>query len=183
MFAGSCSNIGQGPCSLLLHASLRVPHQLRENAQNSSVDGHLGLNIRATHYVPDRAESWGLWSNVASAKAGSIRSADVRYTSTTIMLSSLWLMSSTSRGTMPVFTTTSIRSLSPSVRYEMAQHASDKTSLSVRWSSWIREGSTWRTKKGINPGQQTFQAKDSPAGLQTGVDKGSCFDISWTTST
>lgn len=34
----------------------------------------------------------------------------------TMTLSSLWLMSSTSRGTMPVFTTTSIRSLSPSDR-------------------------------------------------------------------
>lgn len=46
---------------------------MRKNAQNSSVDGQLGLNIRATHYVPDRAESRGLWSNVASVKAGSYR--------------------------------------------------------------------------------------------------------------
>lgn len=37
--------------------------------------------------------------------------------------------------------------------------------------------------KSINPGQQTSPAEDSPAGLQRGVDKGSCFDISWTTST
>ncbi len=49
--------------------------------------------------------------------------------------------SSTNRGRIPVLMTTSIRSLGPSVRYEMAQHASDWMDLSLWWSSWIMEGS------------------------------------------
>lgn len=49
--------------------------------------------------------------------------------------------SSTNRGRIPVLMTTSIRSLGPSVRYEIAQHASDRTDLSPWWSSWIMEGS------------------------------------------
>lgn len=41
----------------------------------------------------------------------------------------------------------------------------------------------WNKDTKLNPGQQTCRAEALPAGLQTGVDKGSCFDTSWTTST
>lgn len=67
----------------------------------------------------------------------------------------------------------------------MAQHASDKTSASARWSSWIREGSTCKNevqKKIINPGRQTSSSEDLPDGLQTAEDKGSYCDTNWTMS-
>lgn len=54
--------------------------------------------------------------------------------------SSLELSRLTRRGIRPVWTTTSMRSFAPSVRYETAQHASASTSRSSQCSRRMRVG-------------------------------------------
>lgn len=60
LLAWSCSDVGQRPRCLLLHACLWVPHQLRQDVQDASINCCLGLQVGATHYVSNGAKSRGL---------------------------------------------------------------------------------------------------------------------------
>lgn len=120
LLAGSGGDVGQRPGCLLLHAGLGVPHQWGQDLQDPGIHGHLGLQVRAAHHVPDGAQRRGLEKiQVGQSPEGlpGRGGGDQNHLGgATRTPSSLCLMSSTSRDTMPVFTTTSMRSLSPSER-------------------------------------------------------------------
>jgi hypothetical protein len=113
----SSSDVGDGPARFLPDAILRRGQKAEESGKCSRGDNNLGLKVVTSNNVSDRSQSGGL---DRGGRVPEVRFAVVH----------THIKRSTNRLQTPLSITAWILSLLPSDRYEIAQHASMRTSSS-----------------------------------------------------